>query len=84
MKVKDVKVGEIFTLDNSRTRPKLKLDEGFLDMVTQYTYVNREEIDATVCTELELNRILQNWGWTIEKFENYKKELIKRYINDKR
>lgn len=84
MKLKDIKVGEIFTIDNSHIRPKLKLTEGFLDMVTQYTYVNKGETDATVCTESELNRILQNWGWTVEKFENYKKTLIKRYINDKR
>lgn len=82
MKIKDIKVGEIFTIDNSRTRPKLKLNEGFLDMVTQYTYVNREEIEASICTELELDRIQRNWGWTGEKFENYKETLIKRFIKE--
>ena len=82
MKVKDVKVGEIFTIDNSNVRPKLKLAEGFLDMATQYTYVNKEEIDASICTESELNRILQNWRWTAEKFEKYKKMLVRRYIED--
>lgn len=80
MKAKDIKVGETFMLDNSFVRPKLKLNEGYIDMVTQYIYTNKDNIDATICTESKLNRIRQNWGWTTEKFENYKKILIKKYI----
>lgn len=84
MKVRDIKAGEIFTIDNTYTRPKLKLNNGFLDMRTQYIYINKEHVNAAICTESELTRILRNWGWTPEKFEKYRKMLIERYINDRR
>lgn len=82
MKVKDVKVGEIFTINNSLVRPKLKLNEGFLDIATRYSYINKEEVTAAICTKSELDRIQRNWRMTPEEFENHKQILIKKYIKD--
>jgi len=83
-KVKKIKVGEIFTVDNSWIRPKLKLNKGFLDMATQYIYINKEKIDASICTGSELDRIQRNWGMVSEKFEKYKQFLIKKYIKEEK
>lgn len=82
MKVKDIKIGEIFSADNTATRPKIKLREGFIDMFTRYVYVNRENVEARELTEIELTRIRQNWGMTPEKFESYKQSLIKKYTKE--
>jgi len=82
MKTKGIEVGKIFTIDNSLLQPKLKLPNGFIDMATQYIYVGKEEVEASVCTESELNRIQQNWRMTSEKFEDYEKSLIKKFIGE--
>jgi hypothetical protein len=82
MKVKDIKIGEIFSADNTATRPKIKLREGFVDMFNQYVYINRENVEARKLTEIELTRIRQNWGMTLEKFEEYKQKLIKKYSKE--
>lgn len=82
MKVKEIKIEEIFTIDSMHLhlRPKLKIKEGFVDMSSQYIYINKEEVAATVCTESELNRIQQNWRMTSEKFKGYKQFLIRKYV----
>lgn len=80
MKAAGIKTGEIFTIDHSNVRPKLKIKQGFVDIATQYIYVNKEEVEATLCTERDLYRIRQNWGVTLEEFEKYKQKMVKRYI----
>lgn len=80
MKVKDLKVGEIFVIDNTIARPKMKINEGFVDMFTLYVYINRDDLEARLLTETELRHIQRNWRMSPEKFESYKKMIIKRYI----
>ena len=80
MKVKDIKAGEVFTIDSSFVRPKLKLNKGFIDMVSHYIYENKEDVIATVCVGSELKRIIGNLKMTPENFEIYKQRIIKKYI----
>lgn len=82
MKVKDIKVGEIFVIDNTIARPKMKINEGFVDMFTLYTYINKDDLDARLVTESEIFRVRSNWRMSPEKFEKYKKMIIKRYIKE--
>ena len=80
MKVKDIKAGEVFTIDSSFVRPKLKLNKGFIDMVSHYIYENKEDVIATICTESELKRIISNLRITPEGFEIYRQKIIKKYL----
>ena len=82
MKVKEVKVGEIFTIDSSWVRPKLKLKQGFLDMATQYIWVCWEEHEAEVLTDIQIIKIARNWRLTLEQFERHKQKMVKKYIEE--
>ena len=82
MKVKDIKVGEIFAIDYSGVRPKLKLKEGYLDLASQYVWVCNQEIDAEILTDSQLTKIARNWRMTMEEFEKYKQKMIRKYIEE--
>ena len=82
MKVKDVKVGEIFRIDNTFVRPKLKLKEGFIDMATRYIWICREEVEAEILTDVQIATVTRMWGMPPEKFEEYKQRLIKKHIKE--
>lgn len=84
MKARDIKVGEIFVADNTIRRPKIKLRESFVDMVTQYVYVNKENLEARVLTESELIHVRRNWRMIPKEFEDYKQLLIKKYVEEEK
>jgi hypothetical protein len=82
VKVKDVKVGEIFRTDKTFIYPKLKLKKGFINMRNLYIYVCGEDTTAEILTEDQLRRVQSRWRMTLEDFEGYKQELIRRYIKE--
>ena len=82
MKVKEIKTGEVFVIDHTLVRPKLKLKQGYLDMATQYIWVCREEADAEILTGSQTMRVAINWKMTPEGFEKHKQILIKKYIEE--
>jgi len=79
MKVNEVEPGQIFTTDNTLAYPKLKLHKGFISMRTQYIYLCREDIPATLLSGAQLRKIMNDWGMSKEKFDKYKEGLIKKY-----
>lgn len=79
MKVNEVKPGQVFTNDNTLTYPKLKLHKGFISMKTQYIYLCKEDVQATLLSWVQLKKVMSNWGMSQEEFDKYKEELIKRY-----
>lgn len=82
MKVKDIKPGQIFNIDLTNVRPKLKLQKGFLDMASLYVYEGKDDVDAFLPTESQIIKIRNNWRMTEEKFNDFKEALIRRYIKE--
>lgn len=79
MKVNEVKPGQIFTTDNTLIYPKLKLHKGFISMRTQYIYLCREDVQATLLSWVQLRKVMSDWRMSQEEFDKYKEELIKKY-----
>jgi len=79
MIVDDLEPGQIFTTDNTLTYPKLKLHKGFISLRTQYVWLCKGDVSATLLTEIQIRKIMSNWGMTQEKFDKYVKELIRKY-----
>ena len=82
MKVKDVKTGEIFRIDNTFVRPKLKLKEGYIDMTSQIIWICREEVEAEILTGMQIITVQRKWRLTAKEFEKHKQKLIKKYIKE--
>jgi len=82
MKVKDIEPGQIFNIDLTNVRPKLKLQKGFLDMASLYVYEGKDDVEAFLLTESQIVKIRGNWGMTEEKFNDFKEALIRRYIKE--
>ncbi len=82
MKVKEVKTGEIFCIDNTLVKPKLKLKEGYIDMASQIIWVCREEVEAEILTDMQIMTVQRKWRITAEEFEKHKQKLIKKYIEE--
>ena len=79
MKVEEINPGQIFTIDNTLTYPKLKLHKGFISMRTQYIWLCKGDVSATLLSWDQLRKIMSIWGMSQEKFDKYKEELIKKY-----
>ncbi|GAH03165.1 unnamed protein product [marine sediment metagenome] len=79
MKVNEIKPGQIFTTDNTLTYPKLKLHKGFMSMRTQYIWLCRDDVLATLLSWVQLRKVMSNWGMSQEEFNKYKEELVKKY-----
>jgi len=82
MKVNEIKTGELFVIDNTMTRPKLKLSQGYLDIFSLIKFSCRGDATARVLTEVDIMKLRINWGMTLEKFEDYKQMLVRRYIKN--
>ena len=82
MKIKDIKTGDLFVIDNTMTRPKLKLKEGYLDIASLMIWTCREETEARVLTDIQIEKVRYNWKMKKEDFEKYNQMLIRRYIKE--
>jgi len=80
MKVKEVKKGDLFTIDNTLSRPKLKLEKGYIDMVSNYIWEHNEEVDAFIMDERQIEKCVRILRITREVFDAHKKKLSDRYI----
>lgn len=79
MTVDEIKLGEIFTIDNTFIYPKLKLHKGFIDMRTQYIYSCKGDSLARLLSRDQLRKVMSDWRMSQEDFDKYKEELIKKY-----
>jgi len=79
VKVNEVEPGQIFTTDNTLTYPKLKLHKGFISMRTQYIWLCRGDVSATLLSWDQLRKVMSNWGTSQKEFDKYRGELIKKY-----
>jgi len=79
MKISEIKPGQIFTTDNTLFYPKLKLHKGFVSIRTQYIWLCKENVQATLLSWGQLRKIMNNWEMSQEEFNKYKEGLIKRY-----
>ena len=80
MKVKEVEIEKIFRIDNTFSRPKLKIKKGYVDIASQYVWICREEVNAEILTNKQIETIIKNWKLTPEQFGKHKQMLIKKYI----
>lgn len=80
MKAKEVKTGEIFVIDNTYTRPKLKLEKGYVDLLSGYVWVCRLEVPAEVLTESGLMKVRIKWKITEGNFNKYVEAVRRKHI----
>ena len=83
MKMNEIKAGEIFCIDGTKTYPKLKLNVGCVDMRDHISQKCREahiiNFDYELMTEKEIEAEFKKYGMTMNDVENLKKELSLRF-----
>jgi len=82
MKIINIKAGEIFCIEGSKTYPKLKLDIGYVDMrdeILQRSLANTANRNCEEMTEKETEIEFKKYGMTMDDVKNLKRELSVRF-----
>ena len=82
MKIIDIKAGEIFCIEGTKTYPKLKLDIGYVDMrdeILQKNLANTANINCELMNWKEIDTEFKKYGMTIDDVRNLKRELSIKY-----
>jgi len=77
MKINEIKAGEIFCIDGSKTYPKLKLNTGYVDMrdeILQKSLANTANRNCELMTEKEVETEFKKYGMTMDDVRNLKRE----------
>lgn len=80
MKIREVKTGDLFVIDNTYTRPKLKLEEGYVDILSGYVWVCNLDEFAEVLTESNLMKIRIKWKMSEDGFNKYVQAIRRKHI----
>ena len=80
MKMKEVKIGEIFNIENTPSYPKLKIDGGYVDMRDDIVNKsgNCDERDVYI---MNCQEIAEKFGDELESVKSWIEEKSKRYLN---
>lgn len=81
MKMTEIKAGQIFCIEGSKTYPKLKLDVGYVDMRDEIRSVHEHEVifSYDLMTEEEIEIEFKKYGMTMDDVKNLKRELSIRF-----
>jgi len=78
MKIDEIKAGEIFYIDGSKTYPKLKLDIGCVDIrdeIARRHEAHTINFNCELMTGKEIEIEFKKYGMTIDDVKNFKREL---------
>lgn len=83
MKVNEIKSGQIFCIEGSKSYPKLKLDVGYVDMrdeIVQRCESHTMNFDCELMTEKEVETEFKKYGMTmLDDVRNLIRELNEKF-----
>ena len=80
MKMTEIKSGQIFCIEGSKTYPKLRLDVGYVDIRDEIRSVHDlKDYDCDLMTEKEIETEFKKYGMTMDDVKNLKKELSVKF-----
>ena len=80
MKMNEIKAGEIFCIEGSKTYPKLRLDVGYVDIRDKIRSIHElNNYDCDLMTEKEIEIEFKKYGMTMDDMKNLKRELSIKY-----
>lgn len=82
MKIKDIEVGKIFTIDETLTYPKLRIENGYVDMRDEIIKTGSHILEMENVREISLKEVCDAWGLSniYENIRNWYKEIKDKYI----
>ena len=76
----EIKAGQIFCIEGSKTYPKLRLDVGYVDIRDEIRSVHDlKDYDCDLMTEKEIETEFKKYGMTMDDVKNLKKELSVKF-----
>jgi len=82
MKINEIKAGEVFCIEGSKTYPKLKLDIGYVDIrdeIVQRCEAHTMNFDCELMTEGAVAEEFRKYEMTANDVKNLKSELNLRF-----
>ena len=80
MKMIEIKAGQIFCIEGSKTYPKLRLDVGYVDIRDEIRSVHElQNYDCDLMTEKEIETEFKKYGMTLDDVKNLKRELSVKF-----
>lgn len=82
MKISEIKAGEIFCIEGSKTYPKLRLDLGYVDMrdeIVQKCEAHTINFDCELMSEGAVAEEFRKYGMTMNDVKDLKRELSVRF-----
>ena len=82
MKINEIKTGEIFCIEGSKTYPKFRLDVGYVDMrdeIVQRCEAHTMNFDCELMSEGAVAEEFRKYGMTMDDVKNLKRELSIRF-----
>jgi len=80
MEMKDIKTGDIFCIEGSKSYPKLKLDVGYVDMRDEIRSVHDlKGFDCNLMTEEEVKKEFKKYNLKADDIKTMKEVLMEKY-----
>jgi len=82
MKINEIKAGEVFCIDGSKTYPKLKLDIGYVDMrdeIVQRCEAHTMNFNCELMSEGVVAEEFRKYGMILDDVKNLKRELSVKF-----
>ena len=80
MEMKDIKTGDIFCVEGSKSYPKLKLDVGYVDMRDEIRSVHDlKGFDCNLMTEEEVKKEFKKYNLEADDIKTMKEVLMEKF-----
>ena len=79
MQIKEIKTGEYFTIENTPTYPKLKLDIGYVDMRDEIVNKDNLFFEAETMSNGKVYEEFAKYGMIPEQVEDLREELLDKF-----
>jgi len=79
MKMKDIKTGEVFCIEGTKSYPKLKLDIGYVDMRDEIRNTHDLDCDCDLMTEEEVKKEFKKYNLDTDDIKTMKEVLMEKY-----
>lgn len=82
MKINEIRTGQIFAIEGSKSYPKLKLDIGYIDMRDEI--INRHDgilraLEVQLMTDSEVNGEFKKYDMDTKDWEDLRNRLLEKY-----
>lgn len=81
MKIKEIEIGKIFTIDETPTYPKLRIENGYVDMRDEIVKIGSYILEIESVREISVKEICDAFGYKdCEGIREWYKEIKDKYI----